>query len=115
MKVVVVEDNALSAELVEMLLASEGHEVRIARDGAEFRTLLANEIPDIVLMDMSLPDTTGPELLAATQGALAGVPVLAVTAHAGDASLTSSFAAVITKPIDTRTFAARVAAAARVR
>ena len=72
-------------------------------------------VPDIVLMDILLPDGEGPALLRELRAlpVFKDVPVVALTAQAlsGDADrfLAQGFNAVITKPINTRTFATEVA------
>ncbi len=112
--VVLVEDNALNRELFQDLLEGENHAVRAAYNGAELRAhVRAGEVPDVVLMDILLPDSDGVELLKELRyGAWSHVPVAALTAQAtaGDAErfLAAGFDAVIVKPIDTRTFVKRV-------
>ena len=116
LRVLVVEDNPLNADLVSALLEGEGHTVEIATDAAAFRERLRGEVPDIVLMDIMLPDADGVTLLAElrARGGWQGVSVLAVTAQAlpGDMARfrAAGFQAVLTKPIDTRTFAGTVLA-----
>ncbi len=85
--------------------------------GAALRSLLAaGAMPDLILMDILLPDADGVALLGELRAIvrLARVPVVALTAQplAGDEARlrAAGFNAVITKPIDTRNFAAHVAA-----
>ncbi len=112
--VVLVEDNALNRELFQDLLESENHVVRVAGNGAELRAYVRNaQLPDIVLMDILLPDSDGVSLMKELRGGAWGkVPVVALTAQAtaGDAErfLAAGFDAVIVKPIDTLSFVSRV-------
>ena len=113
----VVEDNDANYELVEFLLAESGWEVERASDSSQFAALLGGEPPDVVLLDMHLPDVPGIDLLHLLRSVpgLERVPVLALTAHAmrGDRErfLAAGCDAYISKPIDTATFVATVESA----
>lgn len=116
LNVLLVEDNPLNQELALAVLEIAGHDVAVAEDGAAFRKYLKSGArPDIVLMDVLLPDADGGTLLVELRqnAALALLPVIALTAHAlpGDVErlLAAGFDAVLTKPIDTRTFAETIA------
>ena len=60
--VVVVEDDSAFAEAVADVLASEGHTVRIAQDGDDGLKLLAQRVPDLIVLDVEMPVLTGPEM-----------------------------------------------------
>lgn len=113
-KVLVVEDNLLNMELVTDLLVANGHIVCQARTAEEGLRLAQETLPDIILMDLSLPGMDG---LAATRALRANpatghLPVIALTAHAmkGDeeSALNAGCDGYVAKPIDTRTFPAQV-------
>ena len=113
-KVLVVEDNLLNLELVTDLLVASGHVVSQARTGEEGLRLAQETLPDIILMDLSLPGMDG---LAATRAlranpAIGHLPVIALTAHAmkGDekSALDAGCDGYLAKPINTRTFHAQV-------
>jgi two-component system cell cycle response regulator DivK len=112
----VVEDNDQNFELVDFLLGEAGWSVRRASDGAGFVRLLAGAPPDLVLLDMHLPDVAGLDLLARLRAdrRFAGVPVIALTAHAmrGDREkfLAAGCDGYLSKPIETSTFVAAVEA-----
>jgi two-component system cell cycle response regulator DivK len=107
-QVLVVEDNPLNLELIRDILELDGMEVEAATSGAAFRARLASPPPDVVLMDILLPDARGEDLFAELRAVdtWAEVPVLAVTAQAlwGDLERLRAlgFSEVVTKPIDTR-------------
>ena len=106
-RVLSVEDNPSNQALVETLLARRaGWDVAHADSLAAARAALQGEAPDLLLVDLHLPDGRGEELIAEVRAipALAHLPVVAVTADATAATLQAARAAgadaVITKPID---------------
>jgi len=105
-RVWVIEDNDLNFELVEFLLGEAGWEIARARDAVEFDDLLSREAPELVLLDMNLPDASGLDLLRRmrTSPPHAATPVVAITAHAmqGDRQrfLEAGCDAYVPKPID---------------
>jgi CheY-like chemotaxis protein len=108
MNVLVVEDDPTNLQLVRYVLELDGHHVETATDGARLRARLGGAPPDLVLMDIRLPDEDGYALLAAllVSAGWEGVPVVAVTAEAmvgeEEKMLAAGFREVVTKPIDTR-------------
>jgi CheY-like chemotaxis protein len=61
-KLLVVEDDLELAESLGSVLQDEGHEVRIARDGKEGLARIAEEMPDVVLLDVEMPILSGPDM-----------------------------------------------------
>jgi len=61
--VLVVDDEADLVELVRLTLDPDGYDVRVARDGMEALRALADDPPDIVILDIMLPGIDGFELL----------------------------------------------------
>jgi CheY-like chemotaxis protein len=109
-----IEDNPFNSELFADLLTNSGISVRIACTAEQGIRLAMTELPDLILMDISLPGLDG---LAATrllkkEKATAQIPIVALTAHAmpGDKekALAAGCAAYLTKPINTREFAEKV-------
>ena len=82
-KVLLVEDNEMNRDMLSRRLERRGFEVVIAVDGAEGVAKSKAELPDIVLMDMSLPVMNGWEATRAIKAdpATSGMPVIALTAH----------------------------------
>jgi CheY-like chemotaxis protein len=63
--VLVADDDANTRMLVRAVLTSAGHTVSEAKDGAEALAQTAAERPDLILLDLSLPDISGTELVRA--------------------------------------------------
>jgi CheY-like chemotaxis protein len=63
-RVLVVDDNDLQRDVVADVLASEGYEVRLAATGAEAVAAARLEPPDVVVLDLMLPDVDGATVLA---------------------------------------------------
>ncbi len=103
-KVAVVEDNADNRMLVQALL-EDRYDLTEYETGVEAVEGLPGDIPDVVLLDISLPEMDGTEVLAwmRDQEALKHLPVIALTAHAmaGDREkfLSIGFNDYVTKPI----------------
>lgn len=121
-RVLVVEDDASAAGLLETLLARVGYQVFLARDGAEaLRRLKQSPMPDILLLDWMLPETSGVEICRRVRERWneLEMPVLMVTAKTDAESISEAFAAgasdYITKPFLGVELRARVAAHLRVK
>jgi two-component system cell cycle response regulator DivK len=83
-RILCVEDNPQNMRLVRKILKHEGYEVLEAEDGASGLALSEAEKPDLILMDINLPDIDGLEVtrLIKAQAALAHIPIIALTANA---------------------------------
>ena len=83
-KILVVEDNEVNQRILIRRLQRRGFEVALASDGAEGVSLAASELPDLILMDMSLPILDGWEATKRIKAepATHAIPVIALTAHA---------------------------------
>lgn len=107
-KVLVVEDNSLNRELLQAVLEAAGFAVLTADDAISGIELAKRELPDVVLMDVQLPELDGLEAtrLLSEDAATADIPVVAVTAHVKKEDEERSIAAGcvlhIPKPVDTR-------------
>ncbi|MCW7537048.1 sigma-54 dependent transcriptional regulator [Aquabacterium sp. A7-Y] len=77
----IVDDDGPTAETLARLVATEGYSTATARSLQDARLQLARRRPDVVLLDLRLPDGSGMELLNAKE-ALDQVPVVFVTAYA---------------------------------
>lgn len=79
LRVLIVEDDAANREVMQLVLESGGHRVRTARNGAEALSRAAEEAPDVVLLDMQLPDQPGADVLAALKARIAPAPRIIIT------------------------------------
>ena len=113
-RVLIVEDNELNMKLFSDLLEAKGYETIQTRDGREALALIREHKPDLVLMDIQLPEISGIEVTRQIKGddELKGIPVVAVTAFAmkGDEEKIreSGCDAYISKPISVPDFVATV-------
>ncbi|NCP24074.1 MAG: response regulator [Erythrobacter sp.] len=84
-RIMVVEDNDLNRKLFCDVLKVNGHEVVPVADGQNVLSTAAKFQPDLVIMDIQLPNVSGVELIAGLKAdaRLAATPILAVTAYAG--------------------------------
>ena len=87
--ILLVEDQIELRELYARQLALCGYDVIEARDGAEAVAHTTSRVPDVVLMDLSLPVMDGWEATRQlkTDGRTAHIPVVALTAHDGSGEL----------------------------
>jgi two-component system cell cycle response regulator DivK len=105
-KILLVEDNEMNRDMLSRRLERRGYEMAIAVDGREGLEVAQSELPDLVLMDMSLPKLDGWEATRQLKGneATGGIPVIALTAHAmaGDRekALEAGCDDYDTKPVD---------------
>jgi PAS domain S-box-containing protein len=83
-KVLLVEDNELNCDMLLRRLERSGYQVVIANDGAEGVAKARSELPDLILMDISLPVMDGWEATQQLKAnpQTAGIPIIALTAHA---------------------------------
>jgi two-component system cell cycle response regulator DivK len=112
--VLIVEDNEKNLELVQDILELRGFRTLAATCAADGISLARAHQPDVVLMDIQLPDVDGVEVLRRLRAdaTTADIPVVALTAFAmeGDRArfLGAGFNAYISKPLDVRTLPAIV-------
>ncbi|MEG3842295.1 response regulator [Microcoleus sp. herbarium14] len=83
-KILLVEDNDMNRDMLSRRLARKGYEVFIAVDGAEGVSMALAKVPDLILMDMSLPVLDGWQATQQIKAApeTSTIPVIALTAHA---------------------------------
>lgn len=112
--ILVVEDTPANLALATKLLSAAGHDVLTSETAAEGVALARDRLPDLVLMDLGLPDMDGWQALRAIRSdpSAAGLHVVAFTADAmlGDRerALAGGFDGYLSKPIDFATFAESV-------
>jgi two-component system cell cycle response regulator DivK len=83
-RILLVEDNEMNRDMLSRRLIRNGYEVLLATDGQQGVDMALSELPDIILMDMSLPVIDGWEATRRIKAndATRRVPVIALTAHA---------------------------------
>jgi two-component system cell cycle response regulator DivK len=105
-RILVVEDNEKNMKLFRDVLSSKGYRTLEATTGGEAVELATEQAPDLVLMDIQMPDVDGVEALRRLRAdeRTAAIPVLAVTAQAmrGDREhfLAQGFDGYLSKPLN---------------
>jgi PAS domain S-box-containing protein len=118
LRLIIVDDDQDSREMLQVTLEQCGAHVRAAASAPEFRALLREEVPDIILSDIGMPDEDGYSLiqgvrrLAPEQGG--HCPAVALTAYARSDdranALRAGFDSHVTKPVDANELCAVLAA-----
>ena len=83
-KILIVEDNELNMKLFNDLLQANGYETVQTMDGRDAMSLAREHKPDMILMDIQLPEISGLEVtkMMKADDSLCEIPVIAVTAFA---------------------------------
>jgi two-component system cell cycle response regulator DivK len=107
-RILVVEDNEKNMKLFRDVLVATGYRTLEATTGIEAVDMASEHTPDLVLMDIQMPDLDGVQALQRLRAdsRTAGIPVLALTAQAmhGDRErfLAAGFDGYLSKPVDVR-------------
>lgn len=114
-EILVVDDEPENVVLLERILKASGYEVRAAYDGAEALQTVESGNPDIVLLDLMLPDMSGYEVCSRLHNnpETQHIPVIIITAHGPETSakvkgLRSGANDYLTRPIDPDELLARI-------
>jgi len=105
-RILLVEDNELNRDMLRRRLSHRGHEVILAANGRQGIEMARSEKPDVVLMDLSLPEVDGWQAarILKNDAGTRGIPLVALTAHAmlGDRekALEAGCDDYATKPVD---------------
>ena len=83
-RILIVEDNEMNRDMLSRRLERRGYEVILAMDGRRGLAVARSESPDLILMDMSLPEIDGWEVARRLKSddTTRSIPVIALTAHA---------------------------------
>jgi len=83
-KILLVEDNEMNRDMLSRRLQRQGHDVHVAVNGKEALVEITNTFPDLILMDLSLPEMDGWETTRRLKAdtSTKDIPILVLTAHA---------------------------------
>lgn len=114
-KVLYIEDNPDNMQLVQRVITALGHQFLWAANGWGGLSMAEAEHPDLILLDINLPDIDGYEVarrMRANKNNLLHVPIIAITANAlkGDAdrALSAGCDVYMSKPVNIRELRAHV-------
>jgi len=113
-RILLIEDNETNLYLIRFILEKNGYQVIEAREGVLGVKLAAKEKPDLVIMDIQLPDIDGLEATRRIRASKADhkIPIVALTSYAmvGDRqkALAAGCTGYIEKPINPETFMAEL-------
>lgn len=111
-RILIAEDHLDSREALRILLEAVGYQVTVAIDGRNAIELALAEEPDLILMDIMMPEVDGFEATRQLRrsDALRAVPIIAVTAMDGARQLAEEAGAndVVAKPINTGELLAKI-------
>jgi CheY-like chemotaxis protein len=113
-KLLLVEDNEDNRIIYSTVLRHIGYTVIEAQDGVQAIALARSELPDLILMDISLPEVDGWEAtrILRADPATRDIPIIALTAHAladdRERATAVGFTAYLAKPVEPRAVAAEV-------
>ncbi len=105
-RILLVEDNEMNRDMLSRRLQKRGYEVLLANDGREGVDSASSHLPDLILMDMSLPVMNGWDATRHLKHSpeTAAIPVIALTAHALSGDRDKAFEAGCdgyeTKPVE---------------
>lgn len=115
-KVLVIDDEPQILRALRINLTARGYDVVIAATGAEALRAAADHTPDVVILDLGLPDLSGIEVLAGLRGWLSA-PVIVLSARTDSSDKVAALDAgaddYVTKPFGMDEFLARLRAAVR--
>jgi two-component system, cell cycle response regulator DivK len=115
-KILLVEDNEMNRDMLSRRLIRKGYQVVMAVDGQDGVEQAHSTVPDLILMDMSLPVIDGWEATRQLKSAdsTKGIPIIALTAHAMSGDREKALAAGCddydTKPINLPQLLAKIEA-----
>src|SRR5699024_1328693 len=84
-KVLIVDDEANICSFIAAILESNGYQVLTADTCAQGRMIFASHHPDLIVLDLGLPDADGSELVRAVRAAGSAAPILVLSARSDEA------------------------------
>jgi two-component system KDP operon response regulator KdpE len=107
--VLIADDEPEILELLQEILAAHGYEVRTAIEGSEALAAMPAFRPDVLILDIGMPNLSGTEVLEELRRSGSTVPVIAISGHY--AATGEAFFSVVPKPFSVKTIVQTVAAA----
>jgi two-component system KDP operon response regulator KdpE len=115
-KVVVIDDEAAICRALRINLSARSYEVKTASDGSSGLALVARERPDVVIVDLGLPDMDGADVIRGIRG-WSSAPIIVLSAREHEVTKVSALDAgaddYVTKPFGMDELLARLRAAVR--
>ena len=115
-KILIVEDDKSIMSFLAAALAAEGFDVVQSRSGAEAKTLIQSHCPDVVLLDLGLPDMDGTEIITFVR-AWSLLPIIIISARSEEKEKVTALELgaddYVTKPFGTSELVARIRTALR--
>lgn len=116
-KILLVEDDRNITSMIQTVLETSGYQVLIAQRCQQGILMLTSHVPDLVLLDLGLPDLDGEEFIRAARSSSA-IPIIVLSARTEEADKVSALDLgandYITKPFGTAELLARVRASLRI-
>lgn len=118
MRIDLLEDDPDQAEMISHWLTEEGHDVRWYKSGGDLTRALHRDVPDVLLLDWVLPESSGMDVLTwVRQSFLGRIPVVFITAQDSEEHVVAALQAgaddYLVKPARRRELMARVQAVGR--
>ena len=115
-KILIIEDEQNISNFISAILTANGYDVLVARNGTIAETMIASHCPDIIILDLGLPDMDGMQILRRVR-AWSKIPIVVVSARSHEqdkvAALDAGADDYLTKPFGTEKLLARIRAAVR--
>ncbi len=83
-KILIVDDNPLFVNFLVRVLEGKGYEISVAYDGQTGIQKVRQNVPDLILLDLKLPDLSGEEVLEKIRATHKQIPIIVVTGHGGE-------------------------------
>ena len=119
--ILVVDDNPANIEILQMRLQAQGYQIRTANDGEQALIAVAEDQPDLILLDVMMPKLDGIEVCRRLRAdaSLPFIPIVLVTAKSDSKDVVAALEAggdeYLTKPVDHAALGARVRSMLRIK